>query len=130
MFVIRPPVEILPPTMHQANILAEQGFRVTIACCRKPDLQKAASDLHDAIKRHSLGEDFAMHRSLPRRIFEVWQFHRGARQLIRRLRPDIVIASDAEGAFAVSKVPRQCGIRLVWHFHHNPEDTSRSWSAT
>jgi glycosyltransferase involved in cell wall biosynthesis len=41
-----------------------------------------------------------------------------------------VIASDAEGAFAVRSVPREVGVRLVWHFHHNPEDTSRSWSAT
>ncbi|MBI3852520.1 MAG: glycosyltransferase [Verrucomicrobia bacterium] len=128
LFVTRPPVEILPPTLHQANILAEEGFRVSIACCRKPGLQNAAAGLNSAIERFSLGENFGVRRPLSARMLEVWRLHRRVRRLVRGLHPGVVIASDADAALAVGNSAGRNGAKLVWHFHHIPEDHSESWS--
>ena len=128
LFVIRAPVEIFPPTLHQATILTEEGFRVSLACCQKPGVQKVTAGVRDTIERISLGDNFGMRRPLPARMLEVWRLHRRVRQLVQRLRPDVVVATDAEGALAVGNAARRQRARLVWHFHHIPEERSESWS--
>ena len=114
--------------MHQVNILSEKGFRVSVACCQKPGSLKRPEELVPAIEELIISRDFGVQRRLVGRLIAVWQWHRRVRGIIRRLRPDIVIAHDAEGAFAVGNMPHRVGARMIWHFHHNPDRLHRGGS--
>ena len=125
--VIRPPVEHYPPSINQSNILKESGFRVSLV--QESRLSGPAVDvgLSSGIERFfvSTGNTCAF---LIQRILRVLQFRRGVRQLVRKLRPDIVLAYDAEAAFAVGDTAARSIAPLVWHFHEVPEDQRKGWT--
>lgn len=119
MFVLRPPVENFPPTLNQLAILVEQGLRITVLCAPSGQLLAARDSVPSAVRRIDL-ETARGGSSLVGRVLGVLRFQRAVRHWISALRPDVVIACDAEVAWAVG-TGRRLGERLLWHFHELPE---------
>lgn len=105
--------------MHQAGILAETGFRVSVA-----DQRRGAHSLQlpngMSLERYRLG-GLENGGSLFRRMYDVLTFCRETRRLVCHLRPDLILAYDPEACFAVGRRARTCNAKLVWHFHELPE---------
>ena len=126
LFVLRPPIENYPPTLNQLAILTEQGFRVTVLCAPSGALGAASDGVPGAVRRIDLPRS-AAGSGLTARMLGVIRFQRAVRHCVARLRPDVVIACDAEAAWAVGAKHRP-GERLVWHFHELPEHQNQGFS--
>lgn len=126
LFVLRPPVENYPPTLHQVAILIEQGFRVTILCAPSGALMAASGAVPKGVRRISIETEGAK-GGLVARALGVARFQRAVRHWVAAVQPDIVMACDAEAAWAVG-TGRRPGQRLVWHFHELPERQNQGLS--
>lgn len=127
LFVLRPPVELYPPSVNQANILVEQGFQVSVA--QESPFNGASVDagLSPDVKRYYTSSNTEA-RSLLGRLTRVALFRSRIRRLVRQVRPEIVIGFDAEVAHSLGDSPKDCGARLVWHFHEVPESQQEGYS--
>jgi glycosyltransferase involved in cell wall biosynthesis len=121
LMVLRPPVETYPPTLFQVAILVEHGLSVAVA--QSPWEGFAAEPLPDGVARHTLGPPVA--RTVFGRALVTLRYALAARRLVRRVRPRVVVAFDAEACAALGGLPRRLGARLVWHFHELPEPQSQ-----
>ena len=126
LFVLRPPVENYPPTLNQINILIEQGFQVSVLCAPSGALGQASDALPDAVRRVSI-QSTPIGGGILGRLLGVLRFRWRVRQGLRRFAPRIVVACDAEAAWAVG-IARRRGYRLVWHFHEVPERQNQGFS--
>lgn len=127
LFVLRPPVEIYPPSVNQANILVEQGFQVSVAQEVPFNGANVDAGLSPDVKRYYTSSNTGT-RSLLGRLTRVALFRSRIRRLVRQVRPEIVVAFDAEVAHSLGDSPRNCGARLVWHFHEVPESQQEGYS--
>lgn len=120
LLVLRPAIELYPPSVHQANILVEQGFQVSVA--QESPFSGASIDagLNPEVQRYYTHSNTEA-RSLLGRLMRVALFRNRIKRLVKQIRPEIVIAFDAEVAHALGDHPKRCGMRLVWHFHELPE---------
>jgi len=125
--ILRPPIEHYPPSINQSNILLENGFRVSAVQEFKLPGNGIDVGLDSRVERHFINTGAAP-TSLPGRVCRVLKYRRAVRQLVTRLRPDIVIAYDAEAAWAIASHARRCQARLVWHFHEIPENQPHAWT--
>jgi glycosyltransferase involved in cell wall biosynthesis len=105
----------------------EHGFRVSAAQESELFDNNADVGLNPKIERYFISTGNTPPLMI-QRMLRVMQFRRGVRQLVRKLRPDIILAYDAESAHAVGDSAVQCGARLVWHFHEVPEDPMTGWT--
>src|ERR1035441_4988947 len=103
LLVSRSPVEGFPPTLNQAAILVEQGFKVTVADESLPAVWRP-DELPPTVARHSLGARRAAGGPLGR-LLSGFTFRRKARRLVRRLRPDVVIAYAPESCYPLADLP-------------------------
>lgn len=125
--VLRPPLEHYPPSINQSNILVEHGFRVSAVQEFKIPGNAIDVGLDPQVERYYINAGTPP-VSLLGRIVRVMKYRRGVRQLVERLHPDLVIAYDAEAAWAVGDGALRCKAKLVWHFHEVPEDQKSAWT--
>ncbi len=118
LLISRPRMEWYPPSMHQAAILAEHGFRVTIAdqCCGEDILTLSNGS---RLPRFSLGSSSGGGGKL-KRVFDSFKFMTDTRRMVAQLCPDWLITYDPEACFAVGRVARAHGGKVAWHFHETP----------
>jgi glycosyltransferase involved in cell wall biosynthesis len=127
LLLSRPAVEGFPPTLNQAAILAERGFRVSVADEALPETWRP-DELPATVERHSLGTRCPGTGPL-RRFLKPFLFRQNARRLTRRLQPDVVIAYAPDAAHPLGGLPRRLGALLLWHMHELPEALA-GWSFT
>jgi glycosyltransferase involved in cell wall biosynthesis len=130
LLVIRARVEDYPPTVNQANLLAQRGLRVGLV-----DLARATSNgspLRPSISRWQAHRAW-LSKTEPappfaRRCANWLRFRRTFHTVMRACRPKVVIAYD-EAACAYLQ-PRTGAYRAVYHFHDLTEPEGRSGLAT
>lgn len=127
LLILRPPLEHYPPSIYQANILSENGFRVSALQESKLSGNVVEVGLNPEIQRHYVFPSNP-HRSFLGRIARVAAYRRKVRKFIHKFQPDIVIAYDAEAAWAIGRCAQRSGAKLVWHFHEIPEYQSGAWT--
>jgi glycosyltransferase involved in cell wall biosynthesis len=107
-----------PPTINQANLLAESGLRVGLVDCpREEPLEGDEALLSPGIQRW--GVRSRRGTSLTR-LTDGFAFKRRVVSAIRQTRPRVIVAYDCAGAFAVGR-PDRCTARVIWHSHEYPE---------
>ncbi len=126
LMVLRPPLELYPPSINQAQILAEQGYAVSIVQESPTPESLGGLDLHPHIRRHTI-RNAVSGGPLWRRALGALAYQSGVRRIVRDLRPELVMAFDAEAAYALGRFPRRYGAHLLWHFHEVPEKQQRGW---
>lgn len=120
LLVLRAYTELYPPTVNQANLLAEAGLRVGVIDLSADGVNNT---LNPAIRR------FRAHRwwnskteappSLLQRLANQYRFRQTVKTVIREHRPKVVIAYDILAAAFVPPQPRVH--KTVYHFHELPE---------
>lgn len=120
LLILRAPVELYPPSVNQANILVEQGFRVSVAQESPFSSGRVNIGLAGAVQR-LYASPVAKPQTVLGRFLRVVRFRQWVRRVVEDVRPEIVIAFDAEVAHALGTVPSRRGSRVVWHFHEVPE---------
>ena len=125
--ILRPPIELYPPSINQANILVSNGFRVSTV--QESRITKYDFDvgLDDRVERFHIKTEEPP-SSLLGRISGVLKYRQGVQQFIARLRPDIVLAYDAEAAWAIGNSALRAKSKLAWHFHEIPEYQKHAWT--
>jgi glycosyltransferase involved in cell wall biosynthesis len=120
LLVSRPAVEGFPPTLNQAAILVEHGFKVTVADESLP-ADWRLDELPATVARVSLGSRQVAGGPLGRLWSGLW-FCQKARHLVRRLRPDAVIGYGPDACHPLGDLPRRLSALLLWHMHELPEE--------
>jgi glycosyltransferase involved in cell wall biosynthesis len=116
LLVLRSSAEYYPPTVNQANLLAERGLRVGMI-----DLSAdgAVDAVHSSIRRWRVHRMWNSKREAPYPIWKRWtnwfRFFRACQSVIRLSRPRVVIAYDTLGSIFVKPDPQH--YRTVYHFH-------------
>jgi glycosyltransferase involved in cell wall biosynthesis len=112
--------ENYPPTVNQANLLAESGFRVGMV-----DLSTdgVVSALSPSIRRWRVqrmwNSKLEPSPPLPRRLSNWWNFWYETRTVIRTVQPKVVVAYDTLAGVFVKPQPRR--FTSLYHFHELPE---------
>lgn len=127
LLTIRAPVEHYPPSINQANIMVEHGFKVSIVQESKSSRHEVEVGLNSKVERYFINAGEAP-SSLMRRAFKVLSFRRGVKNLVTELHPDIVWAYDADAAWLLGDRFHRLKPRLVWHFHEVPEKLQEGWT--
>jgi glycosyltransferase involved in cell wall biosynthesis len=130
--VLRGAVEDFPPTVHQANILAEMGIKVGLVDNKYGRFAAHEAVLNPAIKRISI-KGWDSLREPPQRIWQrLWNFRTFGRVVsnaLAGLNPRVVLAFDSSGFFFLGPAVRwPSRRRTIVHFHELPEmraDVSR-----
>src|ERR1041384_4137245 len=116
LLVLRSCAEHYPPTINQANLLAEDGLRVGII-----DLSadSAVNALASSISRWQVHRMWNSKREPPLPVWIRWknwiQFLCTCQSVIRTTRPRVVMAYDTLGAIFVRPAPRR--YQTIYHFH-------------
>jgi glycosyltransferase involved in cell wall biosynthesis len=116
LLVIRSCAEHYPPTVNQANLLAEAGLRVGLIDLTFDGTPEA---LAGSIRRHRVHRMWNSKLEAPYALWKRWvnwlRFHRACQAVIRQGRPRVVIAYDTLGSLFVPPTPGR--YRTVYHFH-------------
>jgi len=121
LLVSRPAVEGFPPTLNQAAILVEEGFRLSVADEALPTAWRP-DEMSPTVTRYSLGTRRVLSGPLGR-FYDAMNFRRKARCLVAKLRPDVVIAYGPDACYPLGNLPHRLGALLLWHMHELPEIT-------
>jgi glycosyltransferase involved in cell wall biosynthesis len=125
LMILRAAVEDYPPTIHQANILAENGLEVGLLDNNYERFAAHQPVLNAKIRRHSIrGWD-----SLQDAPQQVWQrllnfrrFAGAVSKALRDLNPPVVLAYDSNAFYFLGPGKRWPAHRkTVVHFHELPE---------
>jgi len=124
LLVLRAFAELYPPTVNQANLLAEAGLQVGVLDLAVEGVNSA---LNPAVRR------FRSHRwwnskneaapSFFQRAANLWKFRQTTKTTISENRPHVIIAYDILAAAFVRPQPH-C-FKTVYHFHELPEPDPR-----
>lgn len=116
ILVLRSCAEHYPPTLNQANLLAEAGLPVGVVdlfADGNPDA------LHSSIRRWRAHRAWNSKIEHPHPRWKRWinwlRFYRICRSVIRSETPRVVIAYDTLGIVFVPPFPRR--YRTIYHFH-------------
>jgi len=116
LLVIRSCAEHYPPTVNQANLLAEAGLRIGMVDLTSAGIPEA---LHPAIRRWRVHRMWDSKAERPYRRGKRWmnwlRFYGACRRAINATEPRVVIAYDTLGSVFVP--PRPSRYRTVYHFH-------------
>lgn len=129
LLVLRACAENYPPTVNQANLLAQHGLRVGMV-----DLSQSGvtPGLDPGVKRWQAHEAWNSKTEAPRSLFKRCANWLGFRQIcqeaIRSHCPKVVLAYDILGSAVVPT--RQALYRTIYHFHELPEVHSSMGLAT
>ncbi|HUM35305.1 MAG TPA: glycosyltransferase [Anaerolineae bacterium] len=120
LLVIRACAEHYPPTVNQANLMAQAGLRVGIVDLRAEGTPAA---LHLSVRRHRVHRMWNSKLERPysarKRWFHWFGFFRACRRLRRKCQPRVIVAYDTFACVFVPPAPRR--YRTVYHFHELPE---------
>ena len=118
--ILRAPLEAYPPSLNQVRLLARRGVRVAVAELSPslPTNDALAGEI--GVQRHRLGQARVLEKPAPiaRRLADHVRFSRGVRDLLKRLRPAVVLAYDPNAMLASGR--REAGgdaPYTIWHFH-------------
>jgi glycosyltransferase involved in cell wall biosynthesis len=123
LLVLRSCAEHYPPTVNQANLLAEAGLRVGVIDLSVPGAAEALSPAICRRRVHRMWNSKLEHPYPPWKRWAHWlRFRHACRQVIAGGRPSVVIAYDTLGSLFVPPAPARH--RTVYHFHElsGPED--------
>ena len=116
LLVIRSCAEHYPPTVNQANLLAEAGLQVGVIDLPADGTPPA---LQAGIRRWRVHRMWNSKLERPpsrwQRWFQWLQFYRTCRSAIQTTAPKVVVAYDTLGTFFIPPAPRR--YRTVYHFH-------------
>ncbi len=122
--IIRAPASRFPPTINQANILAENGCTVAILEATVQDGLEG-SLFHPGIRRLSVGSATDFNESYPN-IWQRWEARRSFLSSVSRrlqeLRPRVVIAYDPDSIFGSAQWAKMPGVLSIAHLHELPDD--------
>ncbi len=115
--------EGFPPTINQANLLAEAGLEVGVLDLRHPELTNA--DLwYPHVRRWHGARQWMSHAEplppLPLRAWRHWTLARRLAAVRHRFRPRVEIGYDIVGCRALG-VPARSPAFTIWHLHEHPE---------
>jgi glycosyltransferase involved in cell wall biosynthesis len=126
VLVLRSCAEHYPPTVNQANLLAEAGLRVGLIDLTADGSTEAVAG---SVRRFRVHRMWNSKQEAPYPPWKRWlnwlRFHRACRNVIGQGRPRVVIAYDTLGSLFVPPNP---GVHLtVYHFHEltGPEPGER-----
>jgi len=125
LMLLRGAVEDYPPTIHQANILAESGCRVALLDNKYERFAAYQPVLDSSIRRISVpGWDSLRNRpqSIQKRLLNFWRYSRAVARALESVNPRVVIAFDSSAFYFLGKRQhwpdqRKC----IVHFHELPE---------
>jgi len=124
LLVLRSCAEHYPPTVSQANLLAEHGLRIGMIDLSAGD---AVDALHASIRRWRVHRMWNSKAEAPYPFWKRWihwlRFFQTCRSVMRSAQPRVVIAYDTLGIAFVPPVPGRH--RTVYHFHELPEPDPR-----
>jgi glycosyltransferase involved in cell wall biosynthesis len=111
---------IYPPTINLANILAEEGAKVTVCGIEFPDIQPIL--LHPNVSFHYLTSHRKGIRNLINYLILFWKL----RRLVREVKADWIIGYDAP---AVPHTYFSCWLRSTrWGYHqHDYWENPKGW---
>jgi glycosyltransferase involved in cell wall biosynthesis len=116
LLVLRSCAEHYPPTVNQANLLAESGLRAGVIDL---SVEGAANALSGSIRRWRVHRMWNSKLESPYPIWKRWinwlRFRRTCQSVIAQSRPRVVIAYDTLGSLFVPPNPNK--YRTVYHFH-------------
>jgi glycosyltransferase involved in cell wall biosynthesis len=120
LLVTRACTEHYPPTVNQANLLAQRGLSVGLLDLFQPGVAEAVDPLVRRWRPHSLWNSKTdSPRPFSQRLANALLFRRTYRKILASERPKVVIAYDILGSAVVP--PRQVAHRSIYHFHELPE---------
>jgi glycosyltransferase involved in cell wall biosynthesis len=118
-----------PPTVNQANLLAQAGLQVGLIDLTSDGTHEV---LASSIQRYRVHRMWNSKTEPPLPLWKKWtnrvRFRRACRDVIARQRPRVVMAYDILAAvFAKPEADRH---RTVYHFHELPEpESGEGWGA-
>jgi len=123
---LRGVLENYPPSINQANLLAEAGWEVTVVDAHSPAFDGHSGLVSDKVRRVRAVRAFiGVDERVPplyTRMWRRWRFRRALQKEVRRRRPSVIIAYDVPGCEALSLTRvRRKGINVIFHLHEQPD---------
>ncbi len=123
--LLRGAVEDYPPTVHQANILAEHGFKVGLIDNRYERFANHRPVLHEKVRRVSVrGWDSLRDppQSIWKRLSNFRSFGSAVSKALAQFNPQVVVAFDSSAFFFLGAPTKWPSLRrTLVHFHELPE---------
>ena len=125
LMILRGAVEDFPPTIQQANILDENGFRVALVDNHYKRFEACPNVLNASIRRISIPSWDSL-RDPKQGILARWvnyrTFSKTVSHALKSLNPEVVIAFDGSGFFFLGVREKwPSGRKTLIHFHELPE---------